>query len=46
MPIQIKKKYSKDPWRQIAGMRDILIHQYFNVDLELAWEVFEKTFQN
>lgn len=35
---EIKKKNPRIPWKEIAGMRDKLIHQYFGVDLDLVWE--------
>jgi len=39
---EIKDKYPDIPWRQIAGMRDILIHEYFGIDLELTWKVTKR----
>ena len=35
---QVKGKHSEVPWRDVAGMRDKLIHGYFGVKLELVWE--------
>ncbi|MCK4845790.1 MAG: DUF86 domain-containing protein [Candidatus Heimdallarchaeota archaeon] len=39
---EIKNMKSDIPWKEIAGMRDILIHQYFGVDLQLTWQVITK----
>jgi len=39
LPTAFKTKYPEIPWKQIAGMRDILIHEYFDVDLLLTWKV-------
>jgi uncharacterized protein with HEPN domain len=29
----------KIPWRQIIGMRNRMIHAYFDVDLNIVWQV-------
>lgn len=36
---QIKKDYPDIHWREIAGFRDILIHQYMGIDLDAVWNV-------
>ena len=32
-----REKYSNIPWKDMAGMRDKLIHDYFGVDVEQVW---------
>lgn len=34
----MKSKWPEIPWKDIAGIRDKLIHGYFGVDLKLVWE--------
>ena len=38
----MRQKYPSIPWRQIAGMRNILVHDYFRINQEIVWETVEK----
>src|SRR5438309_54448 len=42
LPPELKSKYPHIPWKQISGMRDILIHQYFLIDKDVVWAAIEK----
>jgi len=39
IPGDIKREYPDVEWRKIAGLRDILIHAYFGIDVEIVWDI-------
>ncbi|MBI5216088.1 MAG: DUF86 domain-containing protein [Ignavibacteriae bacterium] len=45
LPTNVKSMSPETPWKKIAGMRDVLIHEYFGVDLKLTWQVVKKELQ-
>ena len=38
---ELKKIYKDIDWENIIGLRNILIHEYFGVDLLVVWEIIE-----
>jgi len=42
LPVNFKLEYADIPWKQMAGMRDKLTHEYFGVDKQMVWQVVEK----
>jgi uncharacterized protein with HEPN domain len=41
IPDSIRKQHPEIPWREMAGMRDRLIHFYFGVNHKLVWQTIK-----
>ena len=39
---ELQNQYPDVPWDKIKGMRNVLIHEYFQVDLKIVWEACKK----
>lgn len=46
IPNEIKQSYPQIPWKDMAGMRDKLIHEYFGVDSKRIWSTVKKDIPN
>lgn len=42
IPVSIQRSYPDIPWREMKGMRDVLTHEYFGVNVTILWHAAKK----
>ena len=46
IPVNIKRKHREVPWKNMAGMRNKLIHEYFGVNMDVVWKTIKEDIPN
>ena len=39
MPEDVRQRHTEVPWKSISGLRQVLVHGYFAIDLDVVWGV-------
>jgi len=42
VPADIRSQYPDIPWKSIAGMRDVLVHEYWGIDVNIIWATVQE----
>lgn len=42
IPAAVRRRYPDIPWKDMAGMRDVLVHDYFGVDAAIVWKTVKE----
>ncbi len=42
IPDDIRSQYPQVPWKSIAGMRDVLVHEYWGIDVNVVWATVQE----
>ena len=41
VPAEVRARHPQVPWQRVAGLRDILIHHYFEIDIDIVWDIIQ-----
>ena len=41
LPAQTRRDHPEVEWKKIAGLRDILVHDYFGIDMDIVWDIVQ-----
>ncbi len=41
IPDEVRDKHKDIPWKEISGLRDFVIHEYFGIDNDVVWDSIE-----
>jgi uncharacterized protein with HEPN domain len=41
LPAEFRAREPNVDWQKIAGLRDVLIHQYFGIDVDILWDIIQ-----
>lgn len=44
IPSEIQVRYPDIPWRVMGDMRNVIAHEYFQIDLKIVWRTIETNF--
>lgn len=42
IPEEVRQKFPHVEWQEIVGFRNVLIHEYFGIDVESVWDTIQK----
>jgi uncharacterized protein with HEPN domain len=46
LPEDFRTQHPEIEWRKIVGLRNRIVHDYFNIDVEIVWEIIQKDLLN
>ena len=42
LPLEFRDRHPEIPWKKIVGLRHRIVHDYFDIDIEIIWQILER----